>query len=257
MLKDNRYYYEDQYMYFSFDGVHSSEYNLFMINSAQMTMENNAGESAEFVSAMFQEGVYYTGTKKTQKTFKRKCAAEGLSLSQYKRMMKWLTTGEQGMLSFDSNPYWGWNVVLTNVSDTSYALNNTDMVVELELTFKTIGNYLARNTVPATYTITPPSSSSDNDIQSSSCNQLYNSSMLSNIYGIPAIYVVDATHNDNYYTYKISVQSLCNQYQGVNLFNTTHCPEYENTAYKCYLKLQFLDNEIFEIKSSEKLCVYY
>ena len=58
MLINNSYYYEDKYMFFTFDGVHSSKYNLFIVNKNDLKIENSIGESSEYVSAMFQEGAY-------------------------------------------------------------------------------------------------------------------------------------------------------------------------------------------------------
>lgn len=184
MLINNSYYYEDKYMFFTFDGVHSSKYNLFIVNKNDLKIENGIGESSEYVSAMFQEGAYYTGTKKVQKTFKRKCAAEGLTLSQYKEMMRWLAQGKRGFLSFDSNPWWGWTVVLDTVSDATIMERGDKLVVEFDVTWKTIGTFLARNMYEAYY-------NSDNEFAAtdinSICNNVYNDTMQSNEYGIPVI----------------------------------------------------------------------
>lgn len=184
MLINNSYYYEDKYMFFTFDGVHSSKYNLFIVNKNDLKIENGIGESSEYVSAMFQEGAYYTGTKKVQKTFKRKCAAEGLTLSQYKEMMRWLAQGKRGFLSFDSNPWWGWTVVLDTVSDATIMERGDKLVVEFDVTWKTIGTFLARNMYEAYY-------NSDNEFaatdSNSICNNIYNDTMQSNEYGIPVI----------------------------------------------------------------------
>lgn len=216
MLKNNTYYYKDCYMYFSFNGVHSSKYNLFMQNNKNdLKIENNLGAKSSFVSAAFQEGTYYTGTQRTQKTFKRKCAAEGLTLSQYKEMMTWLKFGATGFLVFDSNPYWGWDVVLTDITDASYMVRNSSMVVELELTFKTVGSYLARNNYTA-YSVL------DAEKSKSTCNNEPNSSMFSNEFGIPAIYVLNSEVNNGsnakQTTYTIAIQSISNIHQYMNWF---------------------------------------
>lgn len=184
MLINNGYYYEDKYMFFTFDGVHSSKYNLFIVNKNDLKIENSIGESSEYVSAMFQEGAYYTGTKKVQKTFKRKCAAEGLTLSQYKEMMRWLAQGKRGFLSFDSNPWWGWTVVLDTVSDASIIERNDKLVVEFDVTWKTVGTFLARNMYETYYNNDNEFAATDNN---SICNNIYNDTMQSNEYGIPVI----------------------------------------------------------------------
>ena len=211
MLKNNKYYYEDCYMYFTFNGIHSSVYNLFIQSKNDLKIENTIGAKSSFVSAAFQEGNYYTGTEKTQKTFKRKCAAEGLTLSQYKAMMKWLTVGTTGFLVFDSNPYWGWTVVLDTVGDATFMDGANNLVVEFELTFKTIGTYLARNRYPAYCDVTETMNDGDGSV----CNYKYNTTMCCNEYGIPVIYYEkddDGQPINNIYY----IQSVSNVHQHLN-----------------------------------------
>lgn len=204
MLKNNLYYNNDKYLYFSFNGVHSSEYNLFITNKDDLTIENSVGESSEYVSALFQEGSYYAGTKKTQKTFKRKCAAEGLTLSQYKRMMRWLTTGTTGFLVFDNNPWWGWTVVLDSVGDASIMERSDKLLVEFDITFKTVGPYFARNRYAAYYN----ESNTDAGEILSTCNGRYNETAMCNEFGIPVIFMEES---DNIYNY--FVQGVNNEHQ--------------------------------------------
>lgn len=221
MLKDKRSYYEDRYMYFTFNGIHSSKYNLFIINDNNLVIENNVGESSEFITAMFQEGSYYAGTRKSQKIFKRKCAAEGLTLSQYKAMMKWLSAGTAGFLVFDSNPYWGWTVVLEQVGDATFAERQRNLIVEFELTWKTAGSYLSRNYYPAYSTLNE--SSVESETYSCTCNNKYNTTMLCNEYGIPVIYYeldeVSKRPKNNLYC----IQGVNNMYQYINFGYTGDC----------------------------------
>ena len=86
-MLENKYWYEDEFMYFTFAGVTSSKYNLFIENDKNMSIVNTIGASSTFSNAYKQEGTYYLGTSRTQKTFKRKCASRGLTLDQYRDMM--------------------------------------------------------------------------------------------------------------------------------------------------------------------------
>ena len=150
-LEQGYYWYNDEYMYFSFNGHHSSKYHLFIQNSKELTIENSVSAASEYSNAMLQEGTYYLGTSRKQKTFKRKCAAEGLTLDDYRRMMNWLTVGTTGELVFDSDRYWGWTVVLDTVGDATFHGNNNNLIIEFDLTFKTIGTYLAHSIYPAAW----------------------------------------------------------------------------------------------------------
>lgn len=150
-VQNSYYWYNDEYMYFTFNGVHSSKYHLFIQNTKELTIENTVGAASEYSNAMLQEGTYYLGTSRKQKTFKRKCAAQLSTMDEYKNMMKWLSTGATGELVFDSDQYWGWTVVLDTVGDATFVKRAGLIVVEFEITFKTIGTYLAHNIYPGTW----------------------------------------------------------------------------------------------------------
>lgn len=172
-LETEYYWYNDEYMYFSFNGQHSSKYHLFIQNTKDLTIENTVGAASEYSNAMMQEGTYYLGTSRKQKNFKRKCAAELNNIRDYKRMMKWLTVGTIGELVFDSDRYWGWTVVLDTVGDATFATRDGLIFVEFDITFKTIGTYLAHNIYPATW--------------DSTNNQTYIDVIGSNKYNIPTV----------------------------------------------------------------------
>lgn len=212
MLKSNQingYMAHDKYLYFTFNHVHSSKYNLFIVSNNDMKMVNAPSGSASYVNAMFQDGSYYLGTSNQQKTFKHKCAASGLDLATYKQMMKWLTKGTVGFLCFDSDPDWGWSAVLESVSDTTYVERGGELIVEFELTWKTIGSYLARNAYTSYLTQLDKRKLSEEQLAKlPSCNGYYNTSVCSNSYGIP---VINIRHNLDETI--VNVQSVNNEYQ--------------------------------------------
>lgn len=198
MLNANKtkYYYEDSHLYFWFGNHHSSEYKLFITSNHDLTIENTVGSSTEYEGAKFQEGVYLLGTNRKQKTFKRKVASEGLSLDDYHNMMRWLSEGETGFLCFDSNPYWGWTVVLEKVSDATVYYASHGLIVEFELTWKTVGTYLATNRYTSMGIYEVPSSTENYVITSG------------NPYGLPSF--VKATD---------SVTGLIGTYQFYDIIN--------------------------------------
>ncbi len=141
---NNVYGYVDNYMYFSFAGKHSSQYNLFMINEGEdLQFYSDLSSSSDYTSPAFQEVTYHLGTYNTQKTISKRCAAKGLSFAACQDMLKWLKPGTTGILVFDNNPYWGYTVVLESVSDTTFYTAEEGYIIEFELNFKTIGKYYA------------------------------------------------------------------------------------------------------------------
>lgn len=203
-FKNCYYWYNDQYMYFSFNGQHSSRYNLFIQNNKELTIENTVGAASEYSNAMLQEGTYYLGTSRKQKIFKRKCAAEGLTLNEYKHMMKWLTVGTAGELIFDSDIYWGRTVVLDTVGDATFKGDNNFLVVEFELTFKTIGTYLAHSVYPGTWIY----NYDDNDL-----NSIYQDIIGTNEYGIPTVVAAKTGKQIDFY-----IQNISNEHQNFDIF---------------------------------------
>ena len=194
MLNANKtgYYYEDEHLYFWFGDTHSSKYKLFIVSKNDLKIENDTGASTEYNNAMFQEGTYLLGTSRKQKTFKREVAAEGLTLAEYKNMMLWLCEGATGFLCFDSNPYWGWSVVLEKVGDATVTYGSQGMVVEFDLTWKTVGSYLARNRYDSSGIVDPD-------------GMLYKTyyMMNNNSYGLPSYWYVPDNTDSSYILYDV------------------------------------------------------
>lgn len=146
MLRDNRqYYYEDCYMYFTFAGVYSKQYNLFITNSKGFTKVNTVGGSVKTETPDYQNRSYYLGTTKSKKTIKIDVATEGLSYDQYKEMMNWLEEGRTGFLYLDSDVDWGWDVVISKMGDATQNFTQHGGVYEFNIQFDTIGSYCARS----------------------------------------------------------------------------------------------------------------
>lgn len=146
MLNDNKqYFYQDCYMYFTFAGVYSKRYNLFITNSKGFTKVNTVGGSVKAETPDYQNMNYYLGTTKSKKTFKIDVACEGLSYEQYKEMMDWLEEGKTGFLYFDSDVDWGWDVVISKMGDATQNFTHHGGVYEFNIQFDTIGTYYARS----------------------------------------------------------------------------------------------------------------
>ena len=146
MLNDNKqYFYQDCYMYFTFAGVYSKRYNLFITNSKGFTKVNTVGGSVKTETPDYQNMNYYLGTAKSKKTFKIDVACEGLSYEQYKEMMDWLEEGKTGFLYFDSDVDWGWDVVISKIGDATQNFTYHGGVYEFNIQFDTIGTYYARS----------------------------------------------------------------------------------------------------------------
>lgn len=146
MLKNNKYYYQDDYMYFTFKQIHSSKYNLFIVNEdEELRISHEVEQNTEYLKPNYQNSAFLLGSNKSQKIFNLKVAAEGLTLLSYKELLHWLNSGDIGFLYFDYNPFWGWNTVLEDINEESVNMNSNGIIVELSLKFATIDSYLANS----------------------------------------------------------------------------------------------------------------
>ena len=106
MLKNNKYYYQDDYMYFTFKQIHSSKYNLFIVNEdEELRISHEVEQNTEYLKPNYQNSAFLLGSNKSQKIFNLKVAAEGLTLLSYKELLHWLNSGDIGFLYFDYNTF--------------------------------------------------------------------------------------------------------------------------------------------------------
>lgn len=146
------YHATDPHLFFTFNGTYSRNCNLFIVN-------DNKGGGTKFVASPdntvsfatpdYQNNTYYLGTTKKQKTFKHTVAANMLSQHEVQQILQWLKVGEVGFLSYDTNPYWGWDVVVTSVGDVSQYEASDGSIIEFAVEFKTINDWHARSNYDA------------------------------------------------------------------------------------------------------------
>ena len=151
MLKNNGtnkcpYYYCDKEMFFSFNSKRSVDYNLFIVNKGDdLKFFNKTTKSITYETPLYQNWSYLLNAAQSQKQFSLNLAAEGLSSAQCGEMFKWLAVGETGLLILDNDPYWGWNVVVSDLGDATYYENGEGYIVTFSIQFTTIGSYNKRN----------------------------------------------------------------------------------------------------------------
>ena len=151
MLKNNGtnkcpYYYCDKEMFFSFNSKRSIDYNLFIVNKGgDLKFFNKTTKSITYETPLYQNWSYLLNAAQSQKQFSLNLAAEGISSAQCGEMFKWLAVGETGLLILDNDPYWGWNVVVSDLGDATYYENGEGYIVTFTVQFTTIGSYHKRN----------------------------------------------------------------------------------------------------------------
>lgn len=111
---------EDKYLYFSFDGVHSSVYNCFYSNNGEDKNFPMFPVFNDFTETpLFQKRSYYLGTSQNNKDFTFNCVCEKVTLNQFRQLQKWLSAEKIANLSLDFVPNYHWKVKIKSFSVVS------------------------------------------------------------------------------------------------------------------------------------------
>lgn len=150
MLKNN-FSYQDNYMYFAFNGIHSSSYNLMMQNNIDdLKIITNTNTSIDYISPKYQNGRYMMGVTNSHRPLPHKLIAYGLTRLEANQMAKWLAAGQYGPLIYDYAPDWQYNVVVNKLGDMSlYAIDNKHYIISFDIEFNTIEHTSAKNVMDA------------------------------------------------------------------------------------------------------------
>lgn len=95
-----------EFIGFSFDGRHSSEFNLTAVISSGMYNQSMFAEfQDQIISVPGKDGSYYFGTNLTNKNLSITLAFDSLSGENYRAVKAWLNPKKLGKLIFDEKPY--------------------------------------------------------------------------------------------------------------------------------------------------------
>lgn len=139
MLKNNNY--TDQYMCFTFNGINSSEKNVYIQNNTDdLKMYLNRGTNIEYTAPKYQNGRYVMGVTHSHREIPLKLVTEPMSRSDINGIMMWLTDGTIGDLSFDFASEWKYRVIVSSISDPIlYATEGTStFIATFDVKFHTI-----------------------------------------------------------------------------------------------------------------------
>ena len=151
-MKENR----DRYLGFTYNGksmnmTAEADFFGFIENSGnELSFFNSPDFSNEFVVPQFGDRTFYTGNTKNNRTFSLKVQLDKITLHKYREFLEWLSPDSEGLLVFDYNPNYGYQVKLQSISDSEFHVtkrrnNNEDFYyVDLNLNFITTYDYAAQ-----------------------------------------------------------------------------------------------------------------
>lgn len=144
-----------QYIYFTFDGVSSSRFNLVVQNQGEdLLFPSQPGFDNQIIAPIYQGATYLAGVNKKERVFNFNCWVDSLSIDLVREMLTWLSVNKIGSLVLDYNPNFQYRVKINSISDFKHMPINGDSGTsnyEFTISFVTIGNPSSESTT--TYTI--------------------------------------------------------------------------------------------------------
>ena len=146
-MLENNLIYQDDYMYFTFNGIYSKDYNLMIQNNIDdLKIITNDGASIDYVSPKYQNGRYMMGVTRSHRSIPHKLVANGITRREANQIATWLATGEYGPLVYDYASDWQYNVVVSKLGDINlYPIDTKRFIVSFDITFETIEGTDAEN----------------------------------------------------------------------------------------------------------------
>ncbi len=157
----------DNYKSFTYKGISlSTSFNGFIINEGNDLIFFNPSQfSHEFTTPQFGNQSYFMGTNKENREFNFPILLQAQTLLEYKNFLRWLNPTSEGMLSFDYNNNFGYNVKVNSISEAKFTVNK-DCIgeltynIELEIGFITKNDWAATLSSTITSTTLPSNGNS-------------------------------------------------------------------------------------------------
>ena len=144
----------DEYLGFTFNGKSLETFNGFIKNDFEELAFNMPTFSNSFVTPTYGNKPFYLGNTKEHRTFELDIVLNEITLDKYRRFLEWLGMDKKGVLKFDYNPNYGYDVKLDNIEkanfvvvpqrDTNCDPSDDKYIIEIPITFITTGDWAAR-----------------------------------------------------------------------------------------------------------------
>jgi len=128
-----------------------SNFNGFIINEGNdLKFFNPSNFSHEFMTPQFGKQSYFLGTTRENREFNFSILLRGITLDTYREFLRWLNPEEEGVLSFDYSPNYGYDVKVNSIGEATFYVtpncntSNPTYDIELEIEFITKNDWAAR-----------------------------------------------------------------------------------------------------------------
>lgn len=132
------------YIYFTFNGVSSSRFNLMVQNKGEdLLFPSQPGFDNQIIAPIYQGATYLAGVNKKERVFNFNCWIDSISIDLVRELLVWLSVNKTGILQIGYNPNFQYKVKVNSISDFKHmAINGNSATANYEFTvsFVTIGN---------------------------------------------------------------------------------------------------------------------
>ena len=135
-----------EYTYFTFDGIPSSKYNLYIQNNGEdLSYPSQPNFENQLVSPLYQGTNFLAGVNETARVFNFNCWVDSITRKQMIDLKRWLSVKRVGKLILDYNPNFYYNVKLNQISDFKHLAFNEDETAnyEFQISFITVEDFSA------------------------------------------------------------------------------------------------------------------
>lgn len=147
-------YFRDNYTDFTFNGVRSSQMNVWITNSRDIKLVATPEFSDTFITPLFGNQQIYSNTNITKSTFSVQCIAINITLNDWRAIQQWLSPNIIGHLEFDFNDRTYYNAKISKaISGVSFVQGTLDSIlgdlhiVTFSVEFVTVGDFAAKGPV--------------------------------------------------------------------------------------------------------------
>ena len=112
---------EGGYLGFTFDGHHSSEFELLVVTDGDRYHQSLSPNFSDTVLTVpGKNGGYYFGTQLQMRDFTIRCAFDNMTSHMLHKIQNWLYPNKIGWLVFDETPYKKYKVKISSVSEPTF-----------------------------------------------------------------------------------------------------------------------------------------
>lgn len=148
----------DNFLYFTYNGVHSSEFDTFYVNNGEdISFPFSHNVSHKLVSPLNQDRSYWLGSNRGDKKFSMELAVKDKTFYDTEKIFEWLDPSEPGELIIDYRANYLYKVIIDKITDPKIIPRELpngliENILLFSITFTSINSHVAETVTPYQFT---------------------------------------------------------------------------------------------------------